>query len=376
MISTDLDAAEAKPIVHEPSIGLSLFSSVPRVALDEEDRSTTVNGIVSLLLASPADALSRSAAHLDVALSLVCAQLSESEKSATWTRLSPLAHLFPRSIEHLQAAASPSPGYVAQMHASLGSIIPEDGADQLAKSLRFAPMQLLLEAARRPFLDSAATAILVFRGNSDVLAEVTANPGAVFTRSSLTTLVELAPSDRRLKENLSARADMPEALSLRMLPFLNQAQMVQMFVAGAAIDTATAASDLAAERDVYHGSGVDPSRALDDTLGRLCRDARISEISEVLAERLAIPLACSMNMLCGRLDHVAGLILMASGGGIQSVDPILDLRQRLECRHSKDRRSAFDVFTRYDLAQARDLVLACSKALQASGLVQSDFDFV
>ena len=341
--------------------------------LDEETRSTTISSILGLLLASPSDALQRSAEHLDVALSMVCSQLGESEKSQTWTRLSPLAHLFPRSIERLQASVSPSFAHIASMTAAPAANDPKTIG--LAGMLRFAPMQELLEAASMPVIDGVVSAILVFRGNAEVLARVTANPGAQFTRSSLTTLVELAPSDRSIKENLSSRADLPEALGIRMLPFLNKAQKVRMFTAGASIDTPTAASDLAAERDVYHGSGVDPSRALDDTITRLCQDARISEISEVLAERLGTPLACAMNLLCGRMDHAAGLIVMASGATAQSIGPILDLRQRLECRLSKDRRSAFDVFSRYTSQEARELVAACSVHLQETGLVVPELDF-
>ena len=242
------------------------------------------------------------------------------------------------------------------------------------ETLRFASMDTLLDVASRDGLTSDLTAILVFRGNAEVIAAVTANPIASFARSSLTTLVELAPSDRRLKDNLVCRTDLPEALGMRMLPFLNPAQMVSMFVAGASIDTQSAATDLAAEREVFQGSGVDPSRDINATVVALCQDARVSEISEVVAERLRVPLASVMNLLCGRMDHAAGLTLLAAGMAVGSVQPLLDLRQRLACRESRDGRAAFDVFTRYTVADAKSLVRDCSRRLQESGLVMPEFD--
>lgn len=320
----------------------------------------TLGSIMQLLQVSEAEGLAKSAPQLDAALSLLCAQLDPADKSLAHADLVPLAHLFPRSIERLaeQNQSTAQAGF---------------GID--VETLRFASMEHLLRAADEPDLDEQQTAILIFRGNGDVLARVTANPSARFARSSLTTLIELAPGDRRIKENLINRPDMPEPLSMRLLPFLNLEQKVRLFVAGASIDTATAANDLAIEREVYNGSGVDPSRDIDDTIVRLCEDARISEISEVVADRLRIPLACSMNLLCGRMDHAAALALFAAGASARIVLPMLNLRQRLECRHSKDMRGAHDAFARYTREVARDIVSRCAGDMQASGLVLPEFSF-
>ena len=318
----------------------------------------TLGSIMQLLRMSPMDALARSAPQLDAVLCVICAQLDPTDKSMARLDLGSLAHLFPRSLHRLAEHKNASTRGAADV-----------------ETLRFASMDDLLSAADERDLNPQQTAILISRGNSDVLARVTANASARFARSSLTTLIELAPGDRRIKENLIARPDMPEPLSMRLLPFLNLDQKVRLFVAGASIDTATAANDLSIEREVYNGSGVDPSRDIDDTIVRLCEDARISEISEVVADRLWIPLACSMNLLCGRLDHVASLAVLAAGASSKVVLPILNLRQRLECRHSKDIRSAYDAFSRYTPESAREIVLRCSDDMQASGLVLPEFSF-
>ena len=335
----------------------------PSAAYNAGEGAGAIRAIVGLLLASPPESLEREARRLDAALAMVCARLGDVEKAETGAQLSGLAHLFPLSL-----------GELAAIDGRLPPSGETDGAGTIAR-LRFAPPEELMRIAQLPAIDEATTAILVFRGTSDILAAVTANPGARFAVSSFTTLIELAPGDRRIKENLSVRIDLPERLALRILPFLNEMQLVRMLAAGASIDTATAAADLAAERDVYRGSGVDPSRPLDDTIAILCNDARVSELSELLSERLGITLATAMNLLCGRLDHSAGILLRAAGASTATVQPVLTLRQRLECRPSNDRRAAHEAFTRYSMRTAREMVIACAEVFKERGLSSSDFDF-
>lgn len=322
--------------------------------------AATIAAIVNLLLASPREALERGAGALDAAIALVCARLDARERQQTLERLGPLEALFPLSSAQLAAPVETRPAGLAEE----------------LDAARTAPMHDLLEMAGRPDVDARLSAILVFRGNSDVLATLTGNPGARFATSSLNTLIELAPADRRIKDNLCARTDLPEPLALRLLPFLNRAQLVRLLTAGCAIDAATAASDLATERDVFNGSGVDPSRPLDATIAMLCQDARISEISEVVAERLGLPMASAMNVLCARLDHMACLGLNAAGASAAVIPGILALRQRLECRSGKDRRGAYEAFARYDQTEARSIIEACAAALSERGLVFSDLDFL
>jgi len=322
-----------------------------------EGGATTIASIVSLLLASPPEALQRSAGSLDAAIALVCARLSDRERAATRSRLEPLQELFPLSLAKLS-----KPSHIA----------PDAELD----AVRFAPMPELLALASMPGLDARKSAILAFRGDSDVLAALTGNHAAALSSSSLTTLIELAPGDRRIKDNLCARPDLPEPLALRLLPFLNRTQLVTLLTTGCSIDMATAAHDLATEREVFEGSGVDPSRPLDQTIGMLCTDARISELSEVVADRLRIPLASAMNLICARLDHTACLALHAAGASAVVVSPVLALRQRLECRDGKDRRGAQEAFARYSPSEARSIIEDCAARLAERGVVVSDLDFL
>ncbi len=337
--------------------------------VSQNDRVMAANAIINLLLASPREALSKSAEPLDRALSLLSTRLSDAERDALVARLEPLAHLFIKTV------SGQTSNIVALHPNNASSDISDSDETRLIEQARFGSMAELLSLASLPDLSPALTGILVSRGTSDVLCAVTANSGARFARSSFNTLVELAPGDRQLKDNLTRRPDIPETLALRLLPYLNYDQIICLLTASASIDTKTAAEDLEAERALFTGNGIDPSRAFDDTLARLCGDARISEIADVAAECLNIPLGTTMNMLCGTMDYAAGLLLNAAGASVQSVPAMLDLRQRLECRQSKDRRAAYDAFNGHTNEEARRIVGDCSKAMQRSGLVVADFDF-
>ncbi len=351
-------------------------SSIASLAAPEKDvsRLQLVEAAINLLLACPHETLHQNAGTLDTTLSALCAQIPPRDCIAIQSRLQPLAALFPQTMDT---------GRSLQSVNSTDRLKPElassDGLTSapvdLALVARTAPCNQLLAMAGLPDLSPAVTGILVSRGTPEVLHRLTANNHAQFARSSFSTLIELAPCDMQLKTNMACRTDLPEGLALRLLPFLNHGQKIKLFTAGANIDTAQAANDLNAEREVYGGSGVDPSRALDNTIQRLCEDARISEITEVLADRLAIPHAASMNLLCGRLDYVAGLLVFAAGGSESCIQPILDLRQQLECRSSKDRRAAYEPFSTYKTEEARSIVIECVKSMQSTGLFRPEFDF-
>jgi uncharacterized protein (DUF2336 family) len=64
----------------------------------------------------------------------------------------------------------------------------------------------------RKSLDEAVTDVLVRRGDRDVARSVAANPGARFSRSSFSRLVERADSDGILAEKVGLRADIPTPL--------------------------------------------------------------------------------------------------------------------------------------------------------------------
>jgi len=75
----------------------------------------------------------------------------------------------------------------------------------------------LLAISDRKRLEQAVTAVLVDRGNADVLCNVAGNPGASLSEADFRTLVHRAETDERLTEKVGLRPDLPPHLFERLL---------------------------------------------------------------------------------------------------------------------------------------------------------------
>ncbi len=242
----------------------------------------------------------------------------------------------------------------------------------LIKHARFATPGELEDIALKSNLPVSVTSILVSRGFSQAICVLTANKTAKLSKSSLSMIIELAFSNLQLKENLTHRIDVPEALLLRLMPYLNENQKVQLLTADFVIDSKTAVQCLANERDMNPGNGVDPSRAIDDTLSRLCIEMRIHEIADVLSERLCMPLALAMNFLNSRMDFCRALVLNAAGADVNSVLSILRLKQIKNVRLNSDAGAIHKLSQNYTLEKAFHIINLCLEKMQKIGLIGPD----
>jgi uncharacterized protein (DUF2336 family) len=77
----------------------------------------------------------------------------------------------------------------------------------------------LAAIAGRMRISDAVADILVYRGNSEVACQVTANPGARFSELGFVTLIRRAKNDKVLAAAVASRTDMPPELQ----PFLKLA---------------------------------------------------------------------------------------------------------------------------------------------------------
>lgn len=81
--------------------------------------------------------------------------------------------------------------------------------EDLIEIARTRNQSFLHAISRRKTLSVPLTGVLVERGESEVLVEVTRNSGAEFSRSGLTTLAEKAREDATLLSALGSRSDIP-----------------------------------------------------------------------------------------------------------------------------------------------------------------------
>lgn len=230
----------------------------------------------------------------------------------------------------------------------------------------------LMALAHDPALPEALTNVIVSRGSRAVLHAVARNHGAVFARSSLTTLVELAPSDKGLKDALVSRSDLPEPIVERLIPFLNEASKARLLTNGAPLTRAAAEREIdAAKAELVHAYregqtplGVDSYLAMvdagtktyADAVSELTRELRLPELAVFLATRLDADVATVLNVLFGRLDHAVAVLMRAAGNDESAVVMVMDMRRRCGLREARETRNARATFQRYAPDEARRLV--------------------
>jgi Uncharacterised protein conserved in bacteria (DUF2336) len=230
----------------------------------------------------------------------------------------------------------------------------------------------LLQIAGLPNLPEALTNVLISRGDRMVIERALKNPSALFAKSSLTTLAELAPSDRMIKDALVERNDLPESIAERILPYLNQRAKARVLLSGAPFSAkdcedalANAAQELASS--VNQGQvmiGLDHclttmsegQSSVSDVISILARDARVAELSAFAAQQLGVSQASTFNALSSRFDHAAGVILRALDSNAAAFNDAMDMRRRCGCREAKETKSAWMRSQRYSVDDAKALV--------------------
>jgi Uncharacterised protein conserved in bacteria (DUF2336) len=246
-----------------------------------------------------------------------------------------------------------------------------DSANPITMARR-ATLAELLEIASLPKLPESITNVIVGRGDREAMDRALRNPGAAFARSSLTTLAELAPSDRLLRDALLSRVDLPEGIVERLLPFLSPDAKAAILMAGAPFGEreaqqalTQAAGDLAtAYRNGHLMMGLDSCAAMIDegkmspaeVIVLLARDARIAELASYMATKLDIRHLTAFNLLSGRLDHGVALLLKAMDADVQASDATMAMRTRCGCREAKETRSGYATAQRYNSEAALDLL--------------------
>jgi hypothetical protein len=246
---------------------------------------------------------------------------------------------------------------------------------------RLASQDELFQIAGLPDLPEALTNVLISRGDRTVLERVLNNRSAVFAKSSLTTLAELAASDRMIKESMIARHDLPESIVERILPYLSSGAKARVLLSGASfshLDCETALEKASTEliSSLDQGQimlGLDHCLATinegqtspSDIVSILTKDARIAELAAFAAIQLGISQTAAFNALSSRFDHAAVIILRGLDCNAVAFDDAMNMRRRCGCREAKETKSAWNLSQRYSVAEAMVMARCMDDAIEA-----------
>jgi uncharacterized protein (DUF2336 family) len=246
----------------------------------------------------------------------------------------------------------------------------------------------LYQIAALPNLPEALTNVLISRGDRMVILRALHNHSAIFAKSSLTTLAELAPSDRMMKEALVQRNDLPEAIAERILPYLNQRSKARVLLSGAPFSQKDCENAMAEATQELAGLteqgqvmiGLDHCMAsisegqssVSDVISILARDARVAELSAFAAQQVGISQVAAFNALSSRFDHAAGIILRALDCDMAAFDDAMNMRRRCGCREAKETKSAWMRSQRYSIEEARALAREFDETINAASCATNE----
>jgi Uncharacterised protein conserved in bacteria (DUF2336) len=245
----------------------------------------------------------------------------------------------------------------------------QDASNPVTLARRASPAELM-EIASVAHLPEQLTSVIIMRGDRNAIVRALHNQTAKFSRSGLTTLAELAPSDLSIKQALVQRADLPELIIERMLPYLNMESRTRVLMSGAMFGEKEAKAALAQA----HGDLINEYRqgqmlpgldtylaAIDsgnmsncDVIIALAGDMRIAELAMFAARRLGLSHSTAMNMVASRLDKTAGILAIALQCERAAITAIMDMRRR--CGVCSDARGAIETHMRMGHQEALLLV--------------------
>jgi Uncharacterised protein conserved in bacteria (DUF2336) len=247
---------------------------------------------------------------------------------------------------------------------------PVQDANNPVTLARRASAAELIEIASVENLPEQLTSVIIMRGDRDAIVRALDNRSARFSRSGLTTLAELAPSDLVIKQALVRRADLPELIIERMLPYLNMVDKTRLLMSGAMFDAQQASAALAQAHadlvneyrqgqlmpgvDTYVASVETGAMTHGEVVVALAGDMRIAELAMFAARRLGLNHATAMNMVASRLDKTAGILAVALQCERAAITAIMDMRRR--CGVCSDARGAIETHLRLGQQEALMLV--------------------
>jgi hypothetical protein len=267
---------------------------------------------------------------------------------------------------------------------------PDENENNPITLARRASVEELAQIAGLPNLPEALTNVLISRGDRVVIERALHNHSAIFAKSSLTTLAELAPSDRMIKDALVNRVDLPEAIAERILPYLSLEAKAKVLLSGAPFSIENCEKALTNATDELHSQteqgqlliGLDHCFAslsegestVSDVISILARDARIAELSAFAAQQLGVSQASTFNALSSRFDHAAGVILRALDCNSAAFDEAMSMRRRCGCREAKETKSAWMRSQRYSISEAKELAQAFHDSISKKIEIKPEMD--
>ncbi len=202
----------------------------------------------------------------------------------------------------------------------------------------------LMAISVRRVLSGAVTDVLVLRGNDEVIQSTVNNPGAEFSESGFTRLVDRAEGDDNLATCLAMRPTIPRHLYLKLLAKASATVRERLEAANPqqAADVPTAvreatrrartASAVSRETAIAHSlvkSLYEDGRLDEHQVATFAEAGKFDEANASIAALASVPVSIAENMMIETRAEGVMILAKVSGMSWATVKAIIDMRDKL-----------------------------------------------
>ncbi len=203
----------------------------------------------------------------------------------------------------------------------------------------------LMAISVRRVLSGAVTDVLVLRGNDEVIQSTVNNPGAEFSESGFTRLVDRAEGDDNLATCLAMRPTIPRHLYLKLLAKASatvrerleaanpqQAGDVPIAVREATRRARTAPSAVSQETAIAHSlvkSLYEDGRLDEHQVATFAEAGKFDEANASIAALANVPVSIAENMMIETRAEGVMILAKVSGMSWATVKAIISMRDKL-----------------------------------------------
>jgi uncharacterized protein (DUF2336 family) len=329
-------------------------------------RVETLRRVTDLFIEHAVDYSNEQLAVFDDVFECLIRQIETTAKQMLAERLAPIANAPTRIIRTLAfddqiAVAAP----VLSQSERLDDTV-------LIENARTKSQLHLMAISMRKTLSGALSAVLVERGNDEVVKSTARNPGAAFSGAGFTTLLSRAETDDEIATTVGGRADIPRHFYLRLIA--KASASVQARLCAAHPRLAEEVSQ--AVRHASHRARVAPGAVAEQTtishrlVRSLFEDGRLNE-SEVVKfadagkfDEANAAIACLANVPLSVAEtmmvevHTEGVFILAKVARFSwpTVEAIMKMRETLSGRALADSAANREIYERLRLTTAQQVL--------------------
>jgi uncharacterized protein (DUF2336 family) len=332
----------------------------------EQKRSTTLRRVTDLFVYRAADLSEEQVGVFDDVIGRLAKRMEFKARAELSRRLAPIDNA---PIESVRALARDEEVYIAGPVLTASARLKDQDLIDAAKAKSQSHLQAI---SQREELSESVTAVLVERGDRDVVRSVAQNEGARFSDAGYGVLVKKSVGDDVLGEILGLRMDLPPQHLRALVQKASEAVKKKLAAAGAGshphlnqvlAELASQMQEQAAPTvrpqaaaDTAVGTTLKPGDLQDRAIENLARAGRFVDLTAALAAMCRLPIGdIVLAMKSGDKDLILTL-LRSSGVSWTTAKAILLMPRSGHSSSLQDLAKAEKQFERLQIAIAQKVV--------------------